>query len=140
MSKFDDVRIPLSYFKEIVSKEQLSILKYAERTDKFFQTRCLDCKGKTYRINRKKLYKQKKDGKLDATFLTDTIVVYNSIKHSDGNRYSFEFNIRIVDGVVENVTLYNFGQGDLEVMEENKSPVNKKPSKGILGFFKNLFG
>ena len=46
MSKFDDVRIPLSYFKEIVSKEQLSILKYAERTDKFFQTRCLTAKGK----------------------------------------------------------------------------------------------
>tara|TARA_B100001939_G_scaffold347872_1_gene371062 strand:- start:1468 stop:1890 length:423 start_codon:yes stop_codon:yes gene_type:complete len=140
MSKFDDVRIPLSYFKEIVSKEQLSILKYAERTDKFFQTRCLDCKGKTYRINRKKLYKQKKDGKLDATFLTDTIVVYNSIKHSDGNRYSFEFNIRIVDGVVENVTLYNFGQGELDVMEENKPSAKTKSPKGILGFFKNLFG
>tara|TARA_R100000315_G_C5101093_1_gene57943 strand:+ start:34 stop:456 length:423 start_codon:yes stop_codon:yes gene_type:complete len=140
MSKFDDVRIPLSYFKEIVSKEQLSILKYAERTDKFFQTRCLDCKGRTYRINRKKLYKQKKDGKLDATFLTDTIVVYNSIKHSDGNRYSFEFNIRVVDGIVENVALYNFGQGDLEVMEENKSAAKKKSPKGILGFFKNLFG
>ena len=140
MSKFDDGRIPLSYFKEIVSKEQLSILKYAERTDKFFQTRCLDCKGKTYRINRKKLYKQKRDGKLDATFLTDTILVYNSIKHSDGNRYSFEFNVRVVDGVVENVALYNFGQGDLEVMEENKSSAKKKSPKGILGFFKNLFG
>jgi hypothetical protein len=140
MSKFDDVRIPLSYFKEIVSKEQLSILKYAERSDKFFQTKCLDCKGRTYRINRKKLYKQKRDGKLDATFLTDTILVYNSIKHSDGNRYSFEFNVRVVDGVVENVALYNFGQGDLEVMEENKSSAKKKSPKGILGFFKNLFG
>ena len=136
MSKFDDVRIPVSYFKEIVSKEQLSILKYAERSDKFFQTKCLDCKGRTYRINRKKLYKQKRDGKLDATFLTDTILVYNSIKHSDGNRYSFEFNVRVVDGVVENVALYNFGQGDLEVMEENKSSAKKKSSKAILGFFK----
>ena len=140
MSKFDDVRIPLSYFKEIVSKEQLSILKYAERSDKFFQTKCLDCKGRTYRINRKKLYKQKRDGKLDATFLTGTMLVYNSIKHSDGNRYSFEFNVRVVDGVVENVALYNFGQGDLEVMEENKSSAKKKSPKGILGFFKNLFG
>lgn len=139
MSKFDDVRIPLSYLKDLVSKEQLSILKYAERTDKFFQTKCLDCKGKTYRVNRKKLYKQKKDGKLDVTFLTDTIVVYNSIKHSDGNRYSFEFNVRIVDGVVENITLYNFGQGDLDVMEEQKSLSKSKSKKGILAFFKNLF-
>tara|TARA_E500000305_G_C3963164_1_gene208168 strand:+ start:370 stop:792 length:423 start_codon:yes stop_codon:yes gene_type:complete len=140
MSKFDDVRIPLSYFKQIVTKEQLSILRYAERSDKFFQTRCLHCKGKTYRINRKKLYIQKRDGKLDATFLTDTILVYNSIKHSDGNRYSFEFNIRVAEGIVENVDLYNFGQGDLDVLEEHKSSAKTKPSKGILGFFKSLFG
>ena len=136
MIKFDDVRIPLSYFKEIVSKEQLSILKYAERTDSFFQTRCFDCKGKTYKVNRKKLYKQQKSGKLEPVFVTDTIVVYNSIKHSDGNRYSFEFNVRIEDGIVENITLHNFGQGIDERAEEAKK---EEPSKGIFQFIKNLF-
>ena len=139
MSKFDDVRIPLSYFKEIVSKEQLSILKYAERTDSFFQTRCLDCKGKTYKVNRKKLYKQQKSGKLEPVFLTDTIVVYNSIKHSNGNRYSFEFNVRIEEGLIEDIRLYNFGQGSKEDSEENEAKPKKSLLQKLLDFFDKTF-
>jgi len=139
MSKFDDVRIPLSNFKNIVSQEQYKILKYAERTDAFFQTRCLDGKGETYKINRKRLYKQRKGGILDKLYLTDTIVVYNSIKHSNGNRYSFEFNIRIVDGILEDIRLYNFGQETKEDIEENETVPKNSILERIFNFFNNLF-
>lgn len=139
MSKFDDVRIPLSNFKDIVSNEQFSILKYAERTDSFFQTRCFDCKGETYKINRKKLYKQRKDGTLDRVFFTDTIVVYNSIKHSNGNRYSFEFNVRIEEGLIEDIRLHNFGQGSKEDSEENEAKPKKTLLQKFLDFFDKTF-
>ena len=58
MGMFDDIRVPLSNFKNIVSNKQFAILRYASKKDFFFQTKCLDAACSTYKINRKKLYKQ----------------------------------------------------------------------------------
>jgi len=127
MGMFDDIRVPLSNFKNIVSDKQFAILRYASKKDFFFQTKCLDAACSTYKINRKKLYKQN-GNKLEFQPISDTIAIYNSIKYSDGGRYWFEFNVRIIDGIVEDVRIHNF-ENETEQQIKDKEDEFEKLSK-----------
>jgi len=141
MGMFDDIRVPLSNFKGIVSEQQFAILKYANKKDSFFQTKCLDCNSSTYKINRKKLYKQK-GKKLHFERISDTISIYNSIKHSDGHRYWLEFNVRIIDGVVEDIRLHDFEvETEQELIDkENEFKIVEKIKKSFRYKFFTFLG
>jgi len=140
MGMFDDIRVPLSNFEGVVTKKQFSILKYADKRDFLFQTKCFDNTGETYRINRKKLYKQENE-KFVFWPINDTILIYNSIKYSDGKRYWIEFNVRIVDGLIEDIRIHDFdseSEEDAQKREEEFEKLNKIKNSLRFKFFNSI--
>ena len=97
---FDDIIVPKSYLKDLLTKEQEKLIK-----NNNYQTKCLE-----NALNQYKLYKQKlfiEDSKGSSLHPhTGSVNFYDSVKDEEGNRYWIEFCFVFKNGIVDSKALF----------------------------------
>ena len=105
MGMFDDIIVPKSYLRNLLSKKEEKLLASSHS----FQTKSLDNLMDEYKIHRKHLYKLDRSGihlldppsKSEKWIKVNKDVVvnfYDTVKDGDGNEYLFEFDFTFVKG------------------------------------------
>jgi hypothetical protein len=105
MGMFDDITVPKSYLRNLLSKKEEKLLAGSHS----FQTKSLDNLMDEYKIHRKYLYKLDRSGAhlLDPPSkggkwikVNKDVVVnfYDTVKDGEGNEYLFEFDFTFVKG------------------------------------------
>lgn len=111
MGMFDDITVPKSYLKGLLTKEQEKLIK-----GNSYQTKSLENFLGQYKIHRQKLYvkqgewKDGKDGKWVKDPYDGTINFYTSFSDDDGNRWWVEFDFLFRQGVLDQKHLVDFKQ------------------------------
>ena len=108
MGMFDDIIVPKSYLKSLLTKEQERLV-----VDNDYQTKSFENFLAQYKIYRQKLYIKKdgfkKGGKW--TFVKDytgEVIFYTSFQDKDENVWWSEFNFSFVNGVLDKKELVKF--------------------------------
>ena len=105
MGMFDDITVPKSYLRNLLSKKEEKLLAGSHS----FQTKSLDNLMDEYKIHRKYLYKLDRSGrhllnppsKSEKWIKVNKDVVvnfYDTVKDSEGNEYLFEFDFTFTKG------------------------------------------
>jgi len=105
MGMFDDITVPKSYLRNLLSKKEEKLLAGSHS----FQTKSLDNLMDEYKIHRKYLYKLDRSGihllnppsKSEKWIKVNKDVVvnfYDTVKDSKGNEYLFEFDFTFTKG------------------------------------------
>ena len=112
MGMFDDIIVPKSYLKGLLTKEQEKLIK-----DNNYQTKSLENFLGQYKVYRQKLFV--KEGK---EWVKDTrsgkIIFYTSFYDKDDNTWWSEFEFTFVNGFVDKKELIKFEMQ--ETAEESK--------------------
>ena len=102
MGMFDDIIVPKSYLKDLLTKEQEKLIK-----DNNYQTKSLENFLGQYKVYRQKLFV--KEGK---EWIKDTrsgkINFYTSFRDKDKNTWWREFEFTFVNGAVDKKELIKF--------------------------------
>ena len=102
MGMFDDIIVPKSYLRDLLTKEQEKLIK-----DNNYQTKSLENFLGQYKVYRQKLFV--KEGK---EWIKDTrsgkINFYTSFRDKDKNTWWREFEFTFVNGVVDKKELIKF--------------------------------
>jgi len=102
MGMFDDIIVPKSYLKDLLTKEQEKLIK-----DNNYQTKSLENFLGQYKVYRKKLFvKEKKEWIKDTR--SGKINFYTSFRDEDKNTWWREFEFTFVNGVVDKKELIKF--------------------------------
>lgn len=118
MEMFDDIKIPLSSLEDVITQDELDILKLADKRYFYAQTKGLECTCETYFARRGRLYV--KDGsKNKFKKITTTMVFYSSIEDRQGNSHYLEFSVDIFAGVLQKIKLK-------EYTKTSKAEIKKK--------------
>jgi len=121
MGMFDDITVPKSYLKGLLTKEQEKLIK-----DNSYQTKSLENFLAQYKIHRQNLYVKQgewangKDGKWVKDPYDGTINFYTSFSDDDGNRWWVEFDFLFRRGALDQKHLVDFKQ-ELSAAEVLKS-------------------
>ena len=104
MGMFDDITVPKSYLRNLLSKKEEKLLASSHS----FQTKSLDNLMDEYKIHRKYLYKldrsgahlldPPKSGKWIKVNKDVVINFYDTVKDGKGNEYLFEFDFTFTKG------------------------------------------
>ena len=137
MGMFDDIIVPKSYLKGLLTKEQEKLLKVSSRYGGSvkgveFQTKSLDNCLLVYKIHRQKLYTNNKTfwnceapdteqrnedtskkypyekGVWDRVIHDGLVNFYDSIENEEGDKYWVEFNFLFKNGVIDRKELVKF--------------------------------
>ena len=102
MGMFDDIIVPKSYLKGLLTKQQEKLIK-----DNNYQTKSLENCLHQYKIHRQKLF-IKEEKKWTEVAHTGTVDFYNSIKDKKGDLYWVDFRFLFEDGVVDKKELVKY--------------------------------
>jgi len=108
MGMFDDITVPKSYLKSLLTKDQEKLI-----VDNDYQTKSLENFLAQYKVHRQKLY-IKKDGLKKGgkwTFVKDytgEVIFYTSFHDKGENTWWSEFNFSFVNGVLDKKELVKF--------------------------------
>ena len=115
MGMFDDIIVPKSYLKGLLTKEQEKLIK-----DNNYQTKCLENALFQYKLHSRKLYINKKTGwtmesepapekpTYEFVLHTGSVNFYNSIQDERGDSYWVEFCFTFDNGVLDSKHLIKF--------------------------------
>ena len=113
MGMFDDIIVPKSYLKNLLTKKQEKLMK----GDKTFQTKSLENILGFYKVYRQKLYLRRdgvfqaeKKGKAKWDFIphTGSVDFYDSVKDDSGNTWWIEFSFLFREGVLDSRRIVKF--------------------------------
>lgn len=117
MGMFDDIIVPKSYLKSLLTNEQEKLIKSNR-----YQTKSLENFLGTYKVYRQKLFvKENKEWIKDTR--SGKINFYTSFRDKDKNTWWGEFEFTLVNGVVDKKELIKFEiqQTAQEKEEQNKN-------------------
>ena len=115
MGMFDDIIVPKSYLRGLLTKEQEKLIK-----DNNYQTKCLENALFQYKLHSRKLYINKKTGwtmesepapekpTYEFVFYTGSVNFYNLIQDERGDSYWVEFCFTFDNGVLDKKELIKF--------------------------------
>ena len=102
MGMFDDIIVPKSYLKGLLTKDQEKIIR-----GNLYQTKCLDRTLRMYKVYKQKLYAQEPPStktekrKWKAVDYTGEVYFYDSIKDEKGDAHWVEFRFVFLKGKVD---------------------------------------
>ena len=102
MGMFDDIIVPKSYLRGLLTKKQEKLIK-----DNNYQTKSLENFLGQYKVYRQKLF-IKKDKEWVKDGYTGSVNFYTSFQDKDENVWWSEFNFFFVDGVLDKKELVKF--------------------------------
>lgn len=112
MGMFDDIIVPKSYLKGLLTKKQENLIKSNN-----YQTKCLENALFQYKVYRQKLYLNNDAGWVDPspknsgykpTSYTGSVNFYTSILDENGNSHWLEFTFTFNKGVLDSKRLDKF--------------------------------
>ena len=114
---FDDIIVPKSYLKGLLTKDQEKLIKNND-----YQTKSLENFLSQYKVHRQKLF-IKKDKEWVKDTYTGKINFYTSFSDKDDNSWWSEFNFYFTDGVLDKKELVKFEIQETaeEAMEKAKA-------------------
>jgi|19_taG_2_1085344.scaffolds.fasta_scaffold00083_8 hypothetical protein len=125
MGMFDDITVPKSYLKGLLTKEQEKLIN-----DNNYQTKSLENALRRYKIYKQKLFindrdvvlQEKEDSKWVPVKYTGEVLFYNNIKDGKGNQHWVEFRFIFLNGKLDAKYLEEFFIGKTigEIEEENR--------------------
>jgi hypothetical protein len=123
MGMFDDIIVPKSYLKGLLTKDQEKIIR-----GNLYQTKCLDRTLRMYKIYKQKLYAQEppptktEKRKWKAVDYTGEVYFYDSIKDEKGNAHWVEFRFVFLKGKVDAKYMEEFRlqQTSEEIVKQNE--------------------
>jgi len=129
MGMFDDIHVPKSYLRSLLTKKQERLIDGSS-----YQTKCLDNSLFQYKLYKQKLFL--KSGLLKGKTKwvrhehTGDIIFYNSFEDKDGNSYWVEFKFFFVNGVLDTKELVKFTlESTLKERQEAKEKFQKRLEK-----------
>ena len=112
---FDEIVIPKSYLKGLLTKGQEKLLTTAKdyggnATGVVFQTKSLDNQLGIYKLYRQKLYKNERfeDNKWSFVEYTGEIYCWDGVKDKKGDYYWIEFRFVFLKGKIDSKSLEDF--------------------------------
>jgi hypothetical protein len=137
MGMFDDIIVPKSYLKSLLTKEQEKLVK-----DNNYQTKSLENFLAEYKVHRQKLYIKegfKKGGKwVILKNYTGEVNFYTSFLDKDENTWWTEFNFSFVDGVLDKKELIKFELQETAEEAKEREKIWKKRQAEIDAFQKTF--
>ena len=124
---FDDIIVPKSYLKGLLTKEQEKLVK-----DNNYQTKSLENFLGQYKIHKQKLYtkqgdwKSGKDGEWIRDSYTGKINFYNSFHDKDKNSWWSEYEFTFEAGVLDKKELIKFEMEETAEEAEVREKENKE--------------
>ncbi len=129
MGMFDDITVPKSYLRNLLSKKEEKLLASSHS----FQTKSLDNLMDEYKIYRKYLHKLDRSGAhlLDPPSKSEkwvkinkdvVINFYDTVKDGDGNEYLFEFDFTFTKGWLDRKKLITC---ELHTTAERRMAIDK---------------
>ncbi len=123
MGMFDDIIVPKSYLKGLLTKDQEKIIK-----GNLYQTKCLDRTLRMHKVYKQKLYTQDpppiktEKRKWKAVDYTGEVYFYDNIKDEKGNAHWVEFRFVFLKGKVDAkyVEEFRLQQTSEEIAKENE--------------------
>ena len=123
MGMFDDIIVPKSYLKGLLTKDQEKIIK-----GNLYQTKCLDRTLRMYKVYKQKLYAhdpppiKTEKRKWKAVDYTGEVYFYDSIKDEKGNAHWVEFRFVFLKGKVDSkyVEEFRLQQTSEEIAKQNE--------------------
>ena len=123
MGMFDDIIVPKSYLKGLLTKDQEKIIR-----GNLYQTKCLDRTLRMYKVYKQKLYAQEppptktEKRKWKAVDYTGEVYFYDSIKDEKGNAHWVEFRFVFLKGKVDAkyVEEFRLQQTSEEIVKQNE--------------------
>lgn len=123
MGMFDDIIVPKSYLKGLLTKDQEKIIR-----GNLYQTKCLDRTLRMYKVYKQKLYAQEppptktEKRKWKAVDYTGEVYFYDSIKDKKGNAHWVEFRFVFLKGKVDAkyVEEFRLQQTSEEIVKQNE--------------------
>ena len=105
---FDDITVPKSYLKSLLTKDQERLV-----VDNDYQTKSLENFLAQYKVHRQKLYIKKDGLKKGGKWVvlkeyTGKVNFYTSFQDKDENAWWSEFNFSFVNGVLDKKELVKF--------------------------------
>ena len=129
MGMFDDIIVPKSYLKGLLTKDQEKIIR-----GNLYQTKCLDRTLRMYKVYKQKLYAQEppptktEKRKWKAVDYTGEVYFYDSIKDEKGNAHWVEFRFVFLKGKLDAkyVEQSRLQQTSEEIVKQNEEWENSK--------------
>jgi len=123
MGMFDDIIVPKSYLKGLLTKDQEKIIR-----GNLYQTKCLDRTLRMYKVYKQKLYAQEppptktEKRKWKAVDYTGEVYFYDSIKDKKGNAHWVEFRFVFLKGKLDAkyVEQFRLQQTSEEIVKQNE--------------------
>ena len=138
MGMFDDIIVPKSYLKSLLTKDQERLV-----VDNDYQTKSLENFLAQYKVHRQKLYIKKdgfkKGGKW--TFVKDytgEVIFYTSFQDKGENTWWSEFNFSFVNGVLDKKELVKFEMQETAEEAKERAKAWTKRHAEIDAFQKTL--
>jgi len=124
MGMFDDITVPKSYLKGLLTREQEKLIK-----DNNYQTKCLENFLGQYKVYRQKLFIRKNKEWVKDTY-NGKINFYTSFYDKDNNTWWSEFEFIFKCGVLDKKKLIKFGMEETaEEAEEREKEWEVKAVK-----------
>ena len=145
MGMFDDIIVPKSYLKDLLTKEQEKLIK-----DNNYQTKCLENALFQYKLHSRKLYINKKTGwtmesepapekpTYEFVFYTGSVNFYNLIQDERGDSYWVEFCFTFDNGVLDSKHLIKFELQETAEEAKERAKAWEKRHAEIDAFQKTL--
>jgi len=137
MGMFDDIIVPKSYLKSLLTKDQEKLVK-----DNNYQTKSLENFLAEYKVHRQKLYIKegfKKGSKwVILKNYTGEVNFYTSFLDKDENTWWTEFNFSFLDGVLDKKELIKFELQETAEEAKEREKIWKKRHAEIDAFHKTF--
>ena len=138
MGMFDDIIVPKSYLKSLLTKDQEKLV-----VDNDYQTKSLENFLAQYKVHRQKLYIKKdglkKGGKWNfVKDYTGEVNFYSSFLDKDENAWWSEFNFSFVDGILDKKELVKFELQETAEEAKEREKIWKKRHAEIDAFHRTF--
>ena len=137
MGMFDDITVPKSYLRGLLTKDQEKLI-----VDNDYQTKSLENFLAQYKVHRQKLYIReglKKGGKwVILKNYTGEVNFYTSFQDKDENAWWAEFNFSFVNGVLDKKELVKFEMQETAEEAKERAKAWTKRHAEIDAFQKTL--
>ena len=138
MGMFDDITVPKSYLKSLLTKDQERLV-----VDNDYQTKSLENFLAQYKVHRQKLYIKKDGLKKGGKWVilknyTGKVNFYTSFQDKDENAWWSEFNFSFVNGVLDKKELVKFEMEETAEEAKERAKAWTKRHAEIDAFQKTL--
>ena len=138
MGMFDDIIVPKSYLKSLLTKDQERLV-----VDNDYQTKSFENFLAQYKVHRQKLYIKKDGFKKGGKWTlvkdyTGEVIFYTSFLDKDENAWWSEFNFSFVDGILDKKELVKFEIHETAEEAKEREKIWKKRHAEIDAFQKTF--